>query len=55
MGRHRTTHLPDELIDEVDALVAQGLQGYRRRAEFVKDAVRNHIRLVKKESIQTRF
>ena len=34
--------IPKSLIDEVDKLV--GLQGYRSRSEFIKDAIRNLLR-----------
>jgi len=35
--------LPKKLTDKVDALVAKGHLGFRSRAEFIADAIRNRL------------
>jgi len=42
-----TIALPDELIKEVDQMVAMKKLGYRSRPEFIKEAVRRLLLEVK--------
>jgi len=51
MGKdgYTTVRLPKELIDEIDAIVKEGKWGYRTRAEFVKEAIRQQLIKLKYE------
>jgi metal-responsive CopG/Arc/MetJ family transcriptional regulator len=46
--RYFNVKLPVELGDEVDKVVEKKLLGYRSRAEFVAEAVRDKLMQVKK-------
>jgi metal-responsive CopG/Arc/MetJ family transcriptional regulator len=46
--RYVNVKIPVELADEVDKVVEQKILGYRSRAEFVAEAVRNKLIQVKK-------
>jgi len=50
--RYNTIRLPRELIDEIDKIVSRRFCGYTSRAEFVKEAVRQHILEVRKKRIE---
>ena len=43
-----TIAIPDELIKEVDGIVKVKKSGYRSRPEFIKEAIRNLLRSLKK-------
>ncbi len=40
--------IPKSLVDEIDKLVIKKTKGYISRAEFVKDAIRNLLKEMKK-------
>jgi metal-responsive CopG/Arc/MetJ family transcriptional regulator len=44
--------IPEELMDEVDVLIKEGALGYRSRAEFVSEAIRE--RLIKVRELLAR-
>jgi metal-responsive CopG/Arc/MetJ family transcriptional regulator len=46
--RYINVKLPVELADEVDKILEKKLLGYRSRAEFVAEAVRDNLMQVKK-------
>ena len=46
--RYVNVKLPVELADEIDRVVEKKLLGYRSRAEFVSEAVRDKLVQVKK-------
>lgn len=46
---YSTVRLPEELIKEVDKIVADSKWGFKTRAEFVKEAVRQHLLRVKEQ------
>jgi metal-responsive CopG/Arc/MetJ family transcriptional regulator len=46
--RYVNVKLPVELADEVDKILERKLLGYRSRAEFVAEAVRDKLLQVKK-------
>ena len=43
-----TIAIPDELIGEIDEIVRIKQHGYRSRPEFIKEAIRNLLREIKK-------
>ena len=45
--KHITVQIPKELSDIIDKLVEQRYKGYRTRAEFVTDAVRRRLEVIK--------
>ena len=47
--------IPVELADEVDKILEKKLLGYRSRAEFVAEAVRDKLIQVKKQTNALRF
>lgn len=46
--RYVNVKIPIELADEIDKILEQRLLGYRSRAEFVAEAVRDKLIQVKK-------
>lgn len=42
--RYTNISLPDELIKEIDKVVAESRLGYRNRADLCKEAIRNFLR-----------
>lgn len=46
--RYINVKLPVELADEIDGIVEKKILGYRSRAEFVSEAVRDKLVQVKK-------
>jgi metal-responsive CopG/Arc/MetJ family transcriptional regulator len=42
--RYITISIPEKLIEEVDKIIKTGKLGYKSRAEFVKDSIRNQIK-----------
>ena len=47
---YTTVRLPSKLIEEVDKLIAEGKWGFKTRAEFVKEAIRQYLLKFKEES-----
>ncbi|GEM_PF-5504374 len=44
--KYKNINLPIELVDEIDEHIEENPQkGYSSRAEFAKEAIRNHLRL----------
>ncbi|MBI2668512.1 ribbon-helix-helix protein, CopG family [Candidatus Woesearchaeota archaeon] len=44
--RYINISIPEELVQEIDALVMRSHLGYKNRAELVKEAIRNHLRRI---------
>jgi hypothetical protein len=42
-----TTNLPAKLMLEIDQIIKSGAYGYKSRSEFIKEAVRKHLRDLK--------
>lgn len=49
---YTTVRIPRELMEEVDRIVRHGLMGYRSRAEFVKEAIRDKLKTMLREPLQ---
>ncbi len=47
MVKHVTVQIPKKLADLVDLLVEDNYQGYRTRAEFVTNAIRRQLDMIK--------
>ncbi len=48
MRRYTNIALPDDLVAQIDNIIKKKGLGYKSRGEFVKEAVRNHLRELKK-------
>ncbi len=49
MRRYTNIALPDDLIEKIDNLIKKKGYGYKSRAEFAKEAIRNLLREIKKD------
>jgi len=38
-----TIRIPKELGEQIDRIIREGKAGYKTRAEFVKEAIRQHL------------
>ena len=45
---YTTIALPNELVEEIDAVIKSKLRGYISRGEFAKEALRSHLDKLKK-------
>jgi len=43
-GEYTTVRLPKELMVEIDNILSQSLMGYKSRAEFIKEAIREKLK-----------
>ena len=41
---YTTVRLPRELMEEIDEIIRHGLRGYKSRAEFIKEAIRDKLK-----------
>lgn len=41
-----TVRLPKELMDKIDRIIKLGLMGYKSRAEFIKEAIRDKLKIM---------
>ncbi len=48
MRRYTNVALPDDLVEQIDRIIKKRGLGYKSRGEFVKEAVRNQLRELKK-------
>jgi metal-responsive CopG/Arc/MetJ family transcriptional regulator len=48
MRRYTNVALPSDLIEQIDKLIQKRGMGYRSRGEFVKEAVRNLLKELRK-------
>jgi hypothetical protein len=44
---YTTVRLPKELMEEIDEIIRQRIRGYKSRAEFIKEAIRNRFEELK--------
>jgi metal-responsive CopG/Arc/MetJ family transcriptional regulator len=44
MSKYKNIALPDDLIDKIDSVIKTSKMGYKTRGEFVKEAVRSHLK-----------
>jgi metal-responsive CopG/Arc/MetJ family transcriptional regulator len=42
--RYITISIPEKLVKEIDKIIENGKLGYKSRAEFAKDSIRNQIK-----------
>lgn len=49
MRRYTNIALPDDLVEQIDNLIKKRGYGYKSRAEFTKEAIRNQLREIKKK------
>ncbi len=47
---YKTVRLPKKLTDEIDKIVEQRIHGYRARAEFVAEAIREKLAKLDEEN-----
>lgn len=47
-SKYTNVSLPQDLIDEIDKIVASNTLGYQSRADFCKDAIRTAIKDIRK-------
>ena len=45
---YTTVRLPKVLMQEIDSILRQGLMGYKSRAEFIKEAIREKLKTIPK-------
>ncbi|MBD3249146.1 ribbon-helix-helix protein, CopG family [Candidatus Woesearchaeota archaeon] len=48
MRKYTNVALPEDLIGQIDAIIKKTGLGYKSRGEFVKEAVRNLLKDIKK-------
>ena len=41
---YKGINIPNELADEIDKIIHSKKHGYRTRAEFIKEAIRTHLK-----------
>jgi len=46
---YKTVRLPKILTDEIDEIIAKNFQGYRSRAEFIAEAIREKLNEINKK------
>jgi len=49
---YTTVRLPKELIEEIDKILKHGVMGYKSRAEFIKEAIREKLRTIPREILE---
>ena len=49
---YTTVRLPKELMEEVDKILKRGVMGYKSRAEFIKEAMREKLRTIPREILE---
>jgi hypothetical protein len=54
MAKHRTISLPEDLVSEIEKFMKDSNLGYESKAEFIKEACRYYMNLLKK-GIRPRF
>jgi metal-responsive CopG/Arc/MetJ family transcriptional regulator len=42
---YTTVRLPKELMEEIDSILKRGVMGYKSRAEFIKEVIREKLNL----------
>lgn len=51
-GEYTTIRLPKELVEAIDKILRRGVMGYKSRAEFIKEAVREKLRTMPPEVVE---
>lgn len=51
-GEYTTVRLPKELIDEIDKILKRGVMGYKSRAEFIKESIREKLKTMPAEAFE---
>ncbi len=41
--KYRSVRLPEELIEKIELLIKEGKYGYKSKAEFIKEAIREKL------------
>jgi len=49
---YTTVRLPKELMEEIDSILKRGVMGYKSRAEFIKEAIREKLRTIPREILE---
>ena len=49
---YTTVRLPKELMEEIDNILKRGVMGYKSRAEFIKEAIREKLRTIPREILE---
>jgi Arc/MetJ-type ribon-helix-helix transcriptional regulator len=49
---YTTVRLPKELIEDIDKILRKGVMGYKSRAEFIKEAIREKLRTIPREILE---
>ncbi|MBW2966312.1 ribbon-helix-helix domain-containing protein [Candidatus Woesearchaeota archaeon] len=49
MRKYTNIALPDDLVEQIDIIIKKKGYGYKSRAEFAKEAIRNLLREIKKD------
>jgi metal-responsive CopG/Arc/MetJ family transcriptional regulator len=49
MRDYPSISIPKELTNEIDRIIKSGKHGYKTRAEFVKDALRQYLKYYDKD------
>ena len=49
---YTTVRLPKELMEEVDKILKRGVMGYKSRAEFIKEAMREKLKTLPREVLE---
>jgi len=52
MDEYTTVRLPKELIEDIDKILRRGVMGYKSRAEFIKEAIREKLRTIPREVLE---
>lgn len=47
MSKYKNIALPDDLVERIDSIIRNSKMGYKTRGEFVKEAVRNQLKVLK--------
>jgi Arc/MetJ-type ribon-helix-helix transcriptional regulator len=49
---YTTVRLPKELMEEIDNILKRGVMGYKSRAEFIKEAIREKLKTIPREILE---
>ena len=52
MSEYTTISVPNDLIERIDKIIKEGAWGYKTPTEFIKDAIRIHLRELEREAEQ---
>ena len=49
---YTTVRLPKELMEEIDNILKRGVMGYKSRAEFIKEVIREKLKTIPREILE---